>query len=52
VALEEMKDLGQVEVAQRVLSEIPHHFVDYMVLLNIQPEASNSKDEIEETKGI
>jgi len=30
-----MEDLGKVEVAQRVLSEIPHHFVDYMVLLNI-----------------
>jgi hypothetical protein len=30
-----MHELAKVEVAEHLLQEVPHHFVDYMVLKTI-----------------
>jgi copine 5/8/9 len=52
VPLEDIKEMAYVEVAERVLSEIPHHFVDYMVLQQIEPDTINKRKECDETCGL
>ena len=41
--LNALKEMAHVEVATHVLWEVPHHFVDYMVLLNVEPELYSEK---------
>jgi copine 5/8/9 len=45
VPLDDIKEMAYVEVAERVLSEIPHHFVDYMVLQQIEPDTVKRRKE-------
>jgi|DEB19_MinimDraft_2_1074335.scaffolds.fasta_scaffold379882_2 hypothetical protein len=32
-----MNELAKVEVEENILTEVPHHFVDYMILQQIKP---------------
>jgi hypothetical protein len=40
VKFEDMTELASVEVAENILLEVPHHFVDYMVLRAVNDEGN------------
>lgn len=54
VKLNEMRELAKVEVAEHMLSEVPHHFSDYMVLCNILPDpvVQTEKPEVHEASQL
>ncbi len=43
VKFEDMTELASVEVAENILLEVPHHFVDYMVLRAVNDEGNKEQ---------
>jgi len=41
-----MHELAKVEVAEHLLQEVPHHFVDYMVLKTITEDRRRTPTEV------